>query len=170
MEKNKMNLLEQFENEDEQNVETFNKLFPMCKITGSENETPVTIGPMFSMGRKIIVGKDWMYVKLPVTISERKAASLFIEKPAREFKERNTEKPREITIPEEFSLSDRSFKVLQLLRFNGYADNLTNLAKLLKTSKKTLRNSIEELSRMRYIKIETIGNFSRITLAENTKQ
>jgi hypothetical protein len=44
------------------------------------------------------------------------------------------------------------------------------LAKLLKTSKKTLKNSIEELSRMHYIKIETIGNFSRITLAENTKQ
>ncbi len=159
-------LLEQFESLPEQNVKAFNELFKNSPLVGLQDDLEVTIGPLSPMGRKIFVDGRIFYSELVSQVS-----GSFRKENRRKLKTTKIpyvkEEKKTLEFTKEMTLSGNAFKLLYLLKHNKAITNISELAKTMKLSIKTVRTSICELENNGYVNIYTVGNTLKITLAEN---
>ena len=159
-------LIEQFESLPEQNVKAFNELFKNSPLVGLQDDLEVTIGALSPLGRKIFVNEEVYYLDVVSQVAEScKNANLRKLKTENVKLVKQEKKPLELT--KEFSLSGNAFKLLYLLKNKGTLENVLEISRALKVSPVTVKTALIELQKEEYIKVYTIGNILKITLAEN---
>jgi hypothetical protein len=82
-------IINRFENEEDQNVETFNHFFPNCKLTGFEPHLTVTIGEYNKGRRAVTIGDnitlDHEFSLIDLTLSLNRLQPFILKHPNGDF-------------------------------------------------------------------------------------